>query len=360
MKILQRYILKELLVPFVLCFSTLNFIFMAGYLVKAANFIIGRGVPLLDTAYVLVLALPEMISWSLPTSLLTAVLIVFGNLSQNNEIRAVKASGIYPMMIVVPACILGIAMSFLMLIFNDQITPRAAFILRKTTKQMVMKRPTALLEPGRFVKIGESIIFLTRELHGNKLKDIVAYEFEDKDKPIRTIVAERGEVIAGSEAQPMKIRLFDGSVSDSQEGGVQSIQFATYEFPVMGYEDIRKLQKKVKDLTFAEILLRLGTPDLSPPDRRELWSVFNGRIAFAFATFIFVFLGIPVAVLVHRGEIVLSFGISMACVTIYYGLFVGATTFSVEGVLPPLISYWVPNLLLVGLGTHLLKRAIVS
>src|SRR3989338_6497313 len=97
MKILQRYVLQELWLPFLLSFLTLSFIFMAGYLVKAANLIIGRGIPLWDTLYVLFLAVPEMVSYTAPTSILTAVMIVFGNLSQNNEIRAMKASGINPL-----------------------------------------------------------------------------------------------------------------------------------------------------------------------------------------------------------------------------------------------------------------------
>ena len=98
--------------PFLLCFSTLSFIFMAGYLVRAANFIIGRGIPLWDTLYVLLLATPEMIGYTAPTSVLTAVLVVFGGLSQNNEIRAMKASGIHPVQIMVPALLASLALSF--------------------------------------------------------------------------------------------------------------------------------------------------------------------------------------------------------------------------------------------------------
>ena len=95
MRILQRYVLRELILPFFLCLVTLNFIFMAGYMVRAAQFIIGRGIPLADSLYVLLLAMPAMIGYTVPMSILTAVLIVFGNLSQNNELRAMKASGIH-------------------------------------------------------------------------------------------------------------------------------------------------------------------------------------------------------------------------------------------------------------------------
>ncbi|MBN1687736.1 MAG: LptF/LptG family permease [Candidatus Omnitrophica bacterium] len=360
MTILQRYIIKELWLPLVLSFLTLNFIFMGGYLVKAANFIIGRGVPLLDTLYVLALALPQMVSYTIPTSILTAVMIVFGNFSQNNEIRAVKASGIHPLHVMLPAFALGLILSLMMFVFNDQVASNATFELRRTTKKMLIKHPMAMIEPGRFVNVSDTVVFLAKEVKGNEMFDIIAYENEGAGKPVRTIIAQRGEITSRDDHTKMQIRLYDGSISDSEDASVQSIQFETYEFPTLGQEDIRKMKKKMRDLTLAELLVESRGADKSVEDIRDIWSAFHDRIAFAFGSFIFVFLGIPIAILVHRGEIVLSFGIAMAAASIYYILFVGAKTFSVQGILPAVIAYWIPNVILVGLGVYLLKKAVAS
>lgn len=362
MKIIQRYTLGELWLPFVLCFATLNFIFMAGYLVRAANFIIGRGVPLSDTVYVLLLAMPDMISYTVPMSLLTAVLIAFGNLSQNNEIRAVKASGIHPFQMMLPAFLVGLALSFVMFVFNDQIATNAGFGLRRTTKQMLIKHPKAMIEPGRFVKLSDTVIFLAKELRGDQMHNVFVYETagEQDDKPIRTIVAERGEIISNADKTQMQIRLYDGSVSDSKDSSVQSIQFKTYEFPTLGKENLATMRKKMREMSLAELLLKLKDPEISPSDRREAWSAFHQRIAFSFGSFMFVFLGIPIAILVHRGEIVLSFGISIAAACIYYILFVGAKTLSLQGFVPAVIACWIPNLLLGAIGLRLLKRALIA
>lgn len=359
MKILQRYILQELWMPFLLSFGTLSFIFMAGYLVRAANFIIGRGIPLFDTLYVLILATPEMITYTAPTSVLTAVLIVFGGLSQNNEIRAMKASGVYPVQIMVPALLASLVLSFGMFVFNDQIATNADFEMRKVTKRMLIQHPAALIEAGRFVKLSDSIVFLTKRRDGNQMYDIVAYENETDDKPIRTIIAERGEIQTDKDQVELKIRLYDGSVSDAQDANVQSIQFKTYEFPTMGQEDIRQLRKKPRNLTLAELLVRVSQVE-SKKDKNELWSWFHQRIAFSFACFIFAFIGVPIAILVRRGEIVLSFGISMAATSIYYIFFVAAKTVSLHQGAPPVIAFWVPNLLFLIFGLKLLKRSIVA
>ena len=357
MKILPRYILQELWLPFLLSFLTLNFIFMGGYLVKAANLIIGRGIPLFDTLLVLLLALPDMISYTVPTGILTAVLIVFGNLSQNNEIRALRASGINPIYAIMPALVAGLALSLCMLVFNDQIATEASFLLRKTTKKMLIKHPMAMIEPGRFVNISDSVIFHTKKIVGNELRDIVAYENEGQDLPVRTIIAERGEVVSVNDNTEIQIRLYDGSISDADGKSVQSIQFKTYEFPTLGQEDIRNLQKKTRDNTLAELLLQSQNPKLEKETQIRIWSSFHERIAFALGSFIFVFLGIPIAILVHRGEIVLSFGIAMGFASLYYILFVGAKTVAHQAILPTYVAFWLPNFLLLAVGAYLLRKS---
>lgn len=359
-KILQRYILQECWLPFMVCTTTLTFIFLAGYLVRAADFIIGRGIPLWDTCYVLMLALPEMFSYTVPMSLLTSVILVFGGLSQNNEIRAMKASGVNPILIMTPAFLAALVLSFFMFVFNDQVATYTSFKVRKVTKEMLIKHPAALIEPGRFVKLSESIVFLTKWRDGNQMGDIVAYENEGPDKPVRTIMAERGEIFSQNKNSELKIKLYDGSVSDSQDASVQSIQFKTYEFPTVGSDDIRLMRKKIRELTLAELLMKSKEDGISLKDYRQVWGSFHHRIAFAFGCFIFVFLGIPIAVLVHRGEVVVSFGISMLATSFYYVLFVGAKTISSQTAVPPVLAFWVPNAVLILIGLKLLRKSLTS
>lgn len=359
MKILQRYVLKELLLPCLICFSVLCFIFMAGYLVKAADLIIGRGVPFAQTLYVLILALPSVISYTAPMSLLTGVLIVFGSFSQHNEFRAMKASGVHPLKFMMPPLIIGFALSICMFVFNDQLAPRARFELRRATKKMIIKHPMALIEPGRFVKISNDIIFLAKRVEGNEMKDIVAHEGVDSEKPVRTIVAERGAILLDPISGRLEVNLYNGSVSESVDKGIQSVQFKNYKFPTLAENDIRNMGKKRKDMTLAEILVDVSEKT-EKKDKRELWAVFHQRISFSFAALVFVFIGIPIAAVVKRGEVVISFGISMAAASIYYILFALAQVMATRAGVPPYISLWLPNLLFCGVGVFLLRKAILS
>ena len=362
MKTLQRYITRELLLPFLISTFVLNFIFMAGYLVRAADFIIGRHVPLWDTLYLMMLALPEMMGYTIPTSLLMAVMLVFGHLSQHNELRAMKASGIHLFHVIAPALIAGLAVSFAMLVFNDQVFGQADFELRRATKKLLIKHPKALIEPGRFVTLNDQIIFMAKSLKGDEMRDIIAYETENPNKPVRTILAERGEIKTSKDGTEMKVRLFDGSISDAETEGVHTMQFQTYEFPPVDSQDINNMKKKQRDLTLAEIIVMLARKD--PPIAKEevlgLVAAFHNRIAFAFGSFIFVLLGVPVAVLVRRGEIIVSFAISMAGVSLYYVLFAAAKATAMHGVMPTFLALWLPNILLIIAGAYLMRRAILA
>ncbi len=359
MKILQRYVLKELLLPCLICFSVLCFIFLTGYLVKMADMIIGRGVPFTNTLYVLLLSLPSVISWTAPMSLLTGVLIVFGDFSQHNEFRAMKASGVHPLRFMMPPLILGFALSVCMFVFNDQVGPVARFEFRKVTKKIIMQHPMALIEPGRFVKISNNILFLAKRVEGNVMRDIVAHEGVDTDNPVRTIVADRGEIKMDPDTGQLEVRLYDGSVSESQDKGIQSVQFKTYRFPTLEENDLRKMGKKKKDMSLAELLVEVSEK-MEKKDRREIWAVFHQRISFSFAALVFMFIGIPIACIVKRGEVVISFGISMAAMSLYYILFAIAQAMASRGVLPPYVSLWIPNIILIGAGTWLLRKAVLS
>ena len=366
MKILQRYVLKELLLPCLLCFAVLCFIFMAANLVRMADMIIGRGVPFTQTLYILLLVFPTAVSWAAPMSLLTGVLIVFGSFSQHNEFRAMKASGVHPLKFMMPPLLLGLALSMLMFVFNDQVGPAARFEFRKATKKMIMQHPMALIEPGRFVKISANILFLAKRVKGNEMKDIVAHEGVDSENPVRTIVAESGRIVMDPNTGQLEIQLSNGSISESQDKGIQSVQFKTYKFPTMDEDDIRKMDKKKKDMTLAELLVEItellaGLPgSVDKKDLRGLWVTFQQRIAFSFAPLVFMFMGIPIATIVKRGEVVISFGISMAAMGVYYILFAIAQAIASRGILPPMIGLWLPNIVLIGLGMIFLRKAILS
>ena len=125
---------------------------------------------------------------------LTACLLGFGRLASDNEITAIRASGISIFRIATPVIIMSIIISLFLIPLNDQLIPKARFISRSILKEIGMKRPTAFLEAGTFIKDFENYIIFIYAIEGNKLRNIRIYQPQE-GKQTRTVVAEEGEII---------------------------------------------------------------------------------------------------------------------------------------------------------------------
>jgi lipopolysaccharide export system permease protein len=82
------------------------------------------------------------------------------------------------------------------------------------------------------------------------------------------------------------------------------------------------------------------------------------KISFSFATFCFVLVGLPLAVITRRGEAVVSFTLSLAVVALYYALFIWGRTIAVNGYVAAWIALWIPNVLVVGSALFLMTKVI--
>ena len=367
MKILRRYILVELIRPFLLALLFFTFVFLVGNLVKMADLLVNKGVSLFDILKILFFLIPGLLSFILPTSVLAAVLLVFGSLSQNNEITAMKASGISPFSVMLPVLLTTFLMSLGLLFLSDQVESEAQFAYRREVKELFLKRPVAYLEAGKFIKDFQDYIILTQRVEGNRLHEITIYQPQEKGKATRTIMAEWGEIISSKDAKTLTLKLYNGT-SDEPNPDDPSVfyklNFKTFELPpiYLGKGDpAGKVQKKVREMRLDEIIYRLRTdPEVKkdPSTRRDYEAAFHRKIAFAFAPFVFCLIGMPLAILSRHGEPTVSFALAMGIVAIYYVLYVWGKAMTVESHFNPFLTMWLPNLFMVGSGFALMKRVL--
>ena len=365
MKILRRYILSELVRPFLLALLFFTFVFLVGNLVKLADLLVNKGVSLFDILKILIFLIPGLLSFIVPTSALAAILLVFGSLSQNNEITAMKASGVSPFSIMLPVLLCTFLMSLGLLFLSDQIESEAQFAYRRAVKELFLKRPLAYLEAGKFIKDFQDYIILTQRVEGNRLHEITIYQPQEKGKATRTIMAEWGEIISSPDSKTLTLKLYNGT-SDEPNPDDPSVfyklNFKTFELPpiYLGKSDPRgKIQKKVREMRLDELIYHLRTDPLVQTDRivhRDYEAAFHRKIAFAFAPFVFCLIGLPLAILSRHGEPALSFTLAMGIVAIYYVLYVWGRAMTIRTPLSPLLAMWLPNFFMVTCGSFLMKR----
>ncbi|MBI4372344.1 MAG: LptF/LptG family permease [Candidatus Omnitrophica bacterium] len=364
MKILRIYCLRELLPPFLMGLFLVTLIFMVGNLFDLADLLVNKGVSIFDIIKLIILMVPSLFGLILPTAALASVLLVFGSFAQNNEISAMKASGVNPIQVAVPVVLVAFLLSFFSLFLIDQVQPQSEYQSRQLIRHLVVKRPAAYLEAGRFIKDFQGYMFLINSIEGNRLEGVKILQFQN-DKPTRTILAEWGEVIPDVDQQSLTFKLYNGTSDEPNPDDPSVLYKLNFKTFLLNNIIVGKqrggVSKKEKEMTIDELLYRLQNNEELKKDekkKRETETEIHRKISFSFAAIAFVLVGLPIAIIGRRGEVVISFGIAMSIVAIYYTLFIWGRSMAINGYLPPWFSLWLPNILMVGASAFLAKRAI--
>ncbi|MBI5144578.1 MAG: LptF/LptG family permease [Candidatus Omnitrophica bacterium] len=365
MKILRNYFLKEFIAPLFLSLAVLTFVMLLGNLIKIADMVINKGVDLFSVSKLFLLMIPYLLTYTLPIAALTAVLLALGRLSSDNEIVAIRASGVNLFSLILPLLIVGVILSLVLVIFNDRVIPYAHYATRKTLVEVGIKNPTAALEPGVFINSFDKYILFVYRIEENKLGNVRIYEPQGEGKPTRTIVARRGEFIALPEKNMIKLKLIDGTSDEpdpENPTNFYKLNFKTYfmTLNLTQTQDKEKLGKKPKDMTIQELINEINKLKKEDIDPNPLITEINEKIALAFSCLIFILVGAPLAIITRRREKSINFAIAFLIVGVYYLLLLGSEALSLQGMMDPEVAMWIPNLALGGLGAILTFRLCVS
>ncbi len=343
----------------------LTFVMLLGNMVKLADLIINKGVDIISVAKLFLFMTPYLIIYTLPIATLVAVLLSLGRLSGDNEILAIRASGINMFSLALPMLVVSIILSLILIIFNDRLIPYAHYESRKTLVEIGIKNPTAALEPGVFINSFQNYILFIYSIEQNKLNNVRIYEPQGDDKPTRIIVAKKGEFLAVPEKNIIKLKLMDGTSDEpdpENPNNFYKLNFKTY-FMTLNLAQMQnkgEIEKKPKDMTIAELKDEINKLNKQKIDPTPLYTEINKKVSLSFACFIFMLLGMPLAVITHRREKSINFGMAVLIVLVYYLLLIGCEALSLQGQLPPVIALWIPNITLGGIGAVLTYKLCVS
>ncbi len=355
--------MNELLGAFFLSLGIFTFVLLMGNIIKLAEMVIAKGIDIIYVIKLFAYLTPYLLSFSIPMAILTATLLCFGRLSYDNEITALRASGVSLYKLSVPVIIVGLALSLGLLWLNDKVLPLSHYQSRCTLAEIGIKKPTAFLESGTFIKNFRDYIIFIYDIRGNKLSGIRIYQ-PQKDRPVRTIIAKSGEFQVLPDEQIIKLILYNGSSDEPDFNNPNrffKLNFKTYEVSLNLKDYIPKIEKKPKDMSIDEIkqeIKRLETASIE--DVNALKIELYKKFSLAFSSVIFVLIGIPLGITTKRSERSVGFGISLGIIIIYYILAVGFESLSLKGKIQPAIGLWIPDVLLFILGIILIWRTAES
>lgn len=347
MKILNLYVTKS----FILTLIVANFIVVFGVMGARTLRIfeaISRGVPVSYALLALAHFLPYSLSITIPVGMLVATMLVFGRLSANNEITAMRACGISILQIISPLMILAFLLACLCLFLQLVIGPKYAERGKSILKSIAITRPLSIIEPGAWIEYQGNNIFIGNTSRDNTIKDVQIFQFAKSGGQLKKdITASSGQIVLDEEAQHMKIELSDASIVQYEEDRNQPQRTFTEKFELtLDYgkqaNDI-KIGKSISELTYKEIFGRIimFRKRGLPTTRLELR--LNQQLALGLAPIAFLLLGMPLAIRTSRRETSIGLIISVGLAGVYFISIMVFDAFYMYPEWHPQVLLWIPN-----------------
>ncbi|MBK7158940.1 MAG: LptF/LptG family permease [Ignavibacteria bacterium] len=145
MNILDCYITKSLIGPFIFALSVVIFVFLFQFLIKSLDQFVGKGLSIWLIIQLISLNLAWMLTLAVPMAMLVSSLMAYGSLASGNEITIMKASGISLPRLMIPLIVFSFVMFYLMIRFNNDILPEANHRARILLFDISKTKPTFIL-----------------------------------------------------------------------------------------------------------------------------------------------------------------------------------------------------------------------
>lgn len=253
MRILTRYLLRAHLGPLVFAFVALTGVVLINTLAKRLAELAGKGLPVHVILEFFVLALPAAVALTFPMAVLVAVLYTFSTFTAENEIMALKASGVDLRRLLAPLLVASAIITGVMIWFNDRVLPEANFQWSQLYLDIARKTPTLILEPQTLNRIAPSNatgqVFYMRaarvEPGSNRLWDVSIYDVTNPST-VRTIYADSGRALFNRAQTDLVMRLFDGhmrEVAVDQPGMFRRIDFKEQRFGIPGVGNLLQVDR---------------------------------------------------------------------------------------------------------------------
>ena len=214
--ILDKYILKNHLIPFIYASLSLMGIFLLQFLMKFADRLVGKGLGFWVITKLIVYNLAWMVVLVIPMATLVATLMAYGNMSQNDEITIIKSSGVSLYRMITAPLLASVVLAYLLFLFNDNVLPDANHKAKVLMQDISRQKPTLSLTPGIFSQEITNYSILARGVNPktNMLSNLTIYNYTNPIK-IDIVTAREGKLFFSKDQKKLIMDLRNGEIHQS-------------------------------------------------------------------------------------------------------------------------------------------------
>jgi lipopolysaccharide export system permease protein len=401
-RLIDRYFVKEFIPPFFFSVIALTFILLMNELFRLIDLFVRKGLPITVVGQILIYTLPLIVSYTAPMAILVAVIMTFGRAAQDNEILALKTSGLsFGSIMRVPFAI-TLAFTLFLVFFNNYFLPESNHRVRNLMLDITRKRPTVRLPEGIFTNEfpGYTIYIGEKDERLSTIRDITIYDARDG----MLITAPRGDLKSFEQEDILRFTLYDGELHQL----VDSVKYQKTQFDKQilnmklntdlvrkerthrneneltsnGLEDMIK-ENKDKIASIHEEIAEIGSATLDSYLRGDVTAIdratfeierrvktmegtarklsryqvaYYKKFSLAFACLVFMIIGAPLGYLFKRGGIA-GILVGVFLFSSYYVLVIAGEEFADRRNFPAFWGMWLPNFILLSIGIYMFLAA---
>ena len=409
--LLYRYVGREYILSFIVAFLFFFFIFFVNQILVLAQKILLKNVRVMDVIMLVIFSIPQFLMYTMPFSSLASASMVIGNLSSQNEILALRSSGVHVRNIFMPILIISLAFSAATLMIADRMIPYTTELYKDLYAKILQSVPTLELESYSSTRFGKRIIS-NGLVDGNTLHDVVIFD-DTNSRESRVISATEGSItVIDIDRYLYRIDLVDPEIMITDSSSLESYSLASasnmelyldLSSSASGFVNITPSQMSIRQLQAAaeerfseqqsiekqrqtnisynaqklgEALMKIEeneisasmvlnyAEDLSDSLNSQGFSFYyqyyrselQKKIALSLACTFLVFVAFPISFFKVRNGRLLGFALSMFVACAYWFFIYYMHVRAIKSALHPAVFMWLPNAVVFAAGLILLWR----
>ena len=384
MRIIDRYILKELVVPFGLGVALLTFFLLIDRIYHLADLVIARGITFTLVLQLLGLMLPSFLTHTLSMALLVAVLLAGGRLAGDLEVIAFKAAGVSVLRLFRPVLFAAIGITLLTAWFTLALNPRANDRFKDQLFRILQSHAMSGLQPRVFNDTFGDVIVYVEEVSPSQLALRGVLVSDERDPQIsRIITAREGRVLTDEVNHRVTLRLLNGAVNEADvlpsdpatpPAGIKTARgsgaasaeryrytnFSLYDMSLTFTSPLRnaRIDKPEKDLGHEALRQRIRELAGDRHGRMPYEVELHKRFALPMAAIVFALVAFPLAVRSHRVGRSVALAGSLGILLGYYLLLTSLEGAALRLTMPAWVAIWAPNALFLFIGLVFLMATV--
>lgn len=362
-KIIHKYIFKELLSPFAISLFFLTFVFLMTRIPEITNMVVNFNADLLSIVMMIVYTLPRFLEFTIPMSVMISILLTFMRMSQENEIVALKGAGASLYQILPPVfifCLCGVVLTMWVTVFG---VSWGRLSMKIKSVELARSSIDAALQERQFNSdLDDIMIYVSAvNMKTRELKDVFIEDRRTKGV-VSISIAPEGRLIRFDDNQIYTIKLYNGVINqvNLSDNSVTHIRFGDYDINIdlaqMNKQNDSPVAKELKERNLTDLIRFIRSDGGNKLELSAALMQLHEKFAVPFACITLGILAFSLGVQAASLRRASGFSLAICFFLLYYFLLAVGWSFGETGDYPPAVGMWMPNVVMGSIAVFFLIR----